>query len=475
MCLSRMGISSRADDPSAREGRLDTLRLITRSGQFWRTFLLLAGLVIASIVSVFAAYRLLERAPPEQRLAWEITSIVNLTRSALLGSDPARRMLMLEALVREEEVRVLPLEPTDRIDTSRTTPSLRALESRLGMLLSDTTTVAGRVNDENGLWVSFDLSGDSYWLLLPARRADRQIDPTLGVIVLIAVVLASGGALAIAWFIDRPLAQLSRAIGALSRGDTPPRLKEDGPPQLARVNQQFNRMARDLADLEHDRTLGLAGISHDLRGPLTRLRIEVELASIQALQREAMVEDISRIDAIVGQFIDYARSNQPPRTRTVDTSEALTVIADRYAPDIRSGKLVLSTAIEPAVTWQGDPTDLQRLVVNLIDNAIRYASDETTGPAVVNLKLESIAQGISIDIRDRGPGIPEDRFDEALRPFARLDAARTDPGGTHPGTGLGLAIVARIVRRYGGTLTLSNAPEGGLCVHLQLPNWSHQV
>ncbi|MFM8557085.1 MAG: hypothetical protein ACKODG_13060, partial [Betaproteobacteria bacterium] len=161
-----MGISSsRADAPSAREGWLDTLTLITRSGQFWRTFLLLAGLVIASIVSVFAAYRLLERAPPEQRLAWEITSIVNLTRSALLGSDPTRRMLMLEALVREEEVRVLPLEPTDRIDTSRTTPSLRALESRLRMLLSDTTTVAGRVNDEDGLWVSFDLSGDSYWLL----------------------------------------------------------------------------------------------------------------------------------------------------------------------------------------------------------------------------------------------------------------------------------------------------------------------
>ncbi|MFM8557125.1 MAG: ATP-binding protein, partial [Betaproteobacteria bacterium] len=103
------------------------------------------------------------------------------------------------------------------------------------------------------------------------------------------------------------------------------------------------------------------------------------------------------------------------------------------------------------------------------------ASDETTGPAVVNLKLESIAQGISIDIRDRGPGIPEDRFDEALRPFARLDAARTDPGGTHPGTGLGLAIVARIVRRYAGTLTLSNAPEGGLCVRLQLPDWSRAV
>ena len=468
-----MGISpSGVDDPSAREGWLDTLRLITRSGQFWRTFLLLAGLVTASIVSVFATYRLLERAPPEQRLAWEITSIVNLTRSALLGSDPTRRMLMLEALVREEEVRVLPLEPTDRIDASRATPRLRALESRLRILLSDTTSVAGRVNDEDGLWVSFDLSGDSYWLLLPARRADRQIDPALGLIALIAVVLASGGALAIAWFIDRPLAQLSRAIGALSRGDTPPRLKEDGPPQLARVNQQFNRMARDLADLEHDRTLALAGISHDLRGPLTRLRMEIELASIQVAQREAMVEDISRIDAIVGQFIDYARSNQPPRTRSVDASEALSVMAESYSTEIRSGKLVLNTTIAPGVTWQGDPTDLQRIVVNLVDNAIRYAGHDAAGPAVVGLKLDRLERAIAIEVRDHGPGIPEERFDEALRPFARLDAARSDPGGTHPGTGLGLAIVARIVRRYGGKLTLSNAEGGGLCVALQLPDWS---
>ena len=476
MYSSRM--ASNNDDPAtvgrSRAG-LGSIQQIARSGQFWRTFLLLTGLVTASVISVFAAYRLLERAPPDQRLAWEITSIVNLTRSALLGSDPTRRMLMLEELVREEEVRVLPLETTDRIESNRFSPTLAALETRLRLLLSDSTVVAGRVNDEEGLWVSFDLSGDSYWLLLPARRAERQIDPALGLIVLIAAVLASGGAFGIAWFIDRPLAQLSRAISTLSRGGSPPKLREDGPEQLARVNRQFNRMARDLAELEHDRTLALAGISHDIRSPLTRLRMEVELAPIDATQRTLMVEDISRINAIVGQFIDYARSNQPPRASRIDATQCVAALIDSYAPDVRAGTLELTARLDPGLQWRGDPTDLERLVVNLVDNAIRHGNMPQGSRSTVAIRLAAGAGGLDLEIRDAGPGIPVDRHAEALQPFARLDAARTDQGGVHAGTGLGLAIVARIVRRYGGTIALSNAPGGGLVVHLVLPDWIEPV
>ena len=464
-----------ADESSPQEGRIDALRQIARSGLFWRTFLLLAGLAIASVISVFAAYRLLERAPPEQRLAWEITSIINLTRTALLGSDPERRMRMLEEPVREEDVRVLPLEPSDSIDSSKMTPSLRALESRLRLLLSESTSVAARVNDEDGLWVSFDLSGDSYWLLLPARRAERQIDPALGFIALVAALLASGGAFAIAWFIDRPLAQLAQAISSVSRSESPPKLREDGPPQLARVKRQFNRMARDLADLEHDRTLALAGISHDLRSPLTRLRMEVELARIDIAQRDAMVEDIGRINAIVGQFIDYARSNQPPRVQQVDASEVLADLVDRYANDVRSGCLAMQAHFVPGVSWHGDPIDLQRIVVNLIDNAIRHGRHPNTSQAIVDIALTRSGGVMEINIRDHGPGIPASRHEEALRPFARLDAARSDPGGTHAGTGLGLAIVARIVRRYGGSLSLGNADGDGLHIGVQLPDWSEST
>jgi two-component system osmolarity sensor histidine kinase EnvZ len=114
---------------------------------------------------------------------------------------------------------------------------------------------------------------------------------------------------------------------------------------------------------------------------------------------------------------------------------------------------------------------LERLVVNLLDNAIRHGRLISHPRAVVDLKLEPGDGAITLEIRDHGPGIPQERHAEALRPFARLDAARTDQGGIHAGTGLGLAIVSRIVRRYGGTVALSSAPGGGLQVRLQLPNW----
>ena len=459
------------EEASVGNDSLRSIRAITRSAYFWRTFLLLAGLVTASVVAVFAAYRLLEHAPPEQRLAWDVASIVNLTRSALLGSDPNRRMRMLEELAREEEVRVVPLEPSDRIDSSRSTPVLEALEARLRLLLGDRTIVAARVNDEDGVWVSFDLAGDAYWLLLPARRAERQIDPGLGVIALIAALFASGAALGIAWFVDRPLARLSRAIDLLGRGEMPPRLSEDGPRQLAQVNRQFNRMSRELAELEADRRLALAGISHDLRSPLTRLRMEVELAPLDAEQRDAMVEDIGRIDAIVGQFIDYARSTQAPRARLVDATGLLSMLADRYATEIRAGGMTLRTELGSAVAWHGDPTDLQRAATNLIDNALRHAQTPGTSRSDVEVQLLRLHEAIELQVCDHGPGIPEERLDEATRPFTRLDEARGDLGGVHPGTGLGLAIVFRIARRYGGALTLSRAATGGLCARVRLPDW----
>lgn len=442
------------------------------SAYFFRTFLLLAGLVVASTIAIFSAYRLLDDAPPEQRLAWEIASVVNLTRSALLGSDPARRMLMLEELARQEEVRVVPLEPSDRIDVTHTTPALAALEARLKLLLADNTMVAARVNDEDGVWVSFEIAGDGYWLLLPADRAQRQLTPPLGLIALFAGVLASAGALAIAWLVDRPLSQLSRAITTLGKGESPPPLPLKGPPQLVQVNREFNRLAKDLAALDHDRSISLAGISHDLRSPLTRLRMELEFATLDEAQKAAMVEDIGRIDAIVGQFVDYARSNQPTRAHTVVVHDVITPLLGGYEALVRSGELRLTQHLDRSTTWHGDPIDLQRVLSNLIDNAIRYAKPPGgLDPVSAAVRVGREVAGIHIEVADQGSGIAAERLEEAQKPFVRLDSARTDTGGIQPATGLGLAIVARICRRYGGSLTLTPGKERGLIARVWLPDW----
>ncbi|MGD9946212.1 MAG: ATP-binding protein [Burkholderiaceae bacterium] len=467
-----------------------------RISLFWRTFLMMALMICVSFGATLGIARLLDRTPPEQRLAWEIASVLNLTRSALVSADAARRLQLLDELAREENVRVLPLEASDRIDTTATGPRLRALEPRLAQLLGPGTRVAGRVNDQTGVWVSFQIDDDGYWLLLPRARVERQFGPSLGVLGLIAVGLSLIGALAISRLVNRPLAALAGAIDAVSRGRTPAPLAESGPTEIAALNRRFNRLAGDLVQLDHDRSLALAGISHDIRSPLTRLRMEIEMAGLSAAQHASMVEDIDRIDRIVGQFVQYARIAEPPRAERVDLAllladvEAafrgataagelqLSITAPDEAPPSSTGQASPPSARQPhdatagsgpqrgSEHWIGDATDLQRVITNLIDNSMRYGRGADGGPARVELSLQRRGDGVTVELRDHGPGIPEADIERLLRPFARRDTAR----GEHEGAGLGLAIVERLARRYGGSLRLGAAAGGGLAAAVILPD-----
>lgn len=438
-----------------------------RISLFWRTFLLLALLIGVSLGTTVTIAGLLQRAPPEQRLAWELASVVNLTRSALISAEPDRRLALLDELAREEKVRVLPKEPEDVVDDGATGPRLRALQPRLRQLLGADTRVAGRVNGADAVWVSFDIDGDEYWLNLPRARVERQFDPGLGLLALVAAALALLGALVISRLVNRPLADLSRAIAALSRGEAPAPLADQGPSEIAAVNRRFNRLAGELAQLEQDRSLALAGISHDIRSPLARLRMEIELADVPPEQRASMAEDIERIDRIVGQFIQYARIAEPPRAERVDVVAVLAGIAQAYRSAIESGQLVLTADAGDARQWLGDPTDLHRAVANLIDNSLRYGRAAPDEPARVELRASATPEGIAIELRDHGRGVPEDELDRLLQPFSRVDSARSERGGS----GLGLAIVERLARRYGGGLRLVNAPGGGLGASLKLPHY----
>ncbi|HEY0877604.1 MAG TPA: ATP-binding protein [Zeimonas sp.] len=435
---------------------------------FWRTFGLVALLIVASFVATLAAARLLERAPPEQRLAWEIASVVNLTRSALVSAEPDRRLQLLDELAQQEEVRVLPKEPGDRVDTSATGPRLRALEPRLRPLLGRSTRVAGRVNGVDAVWISFEIDGDEYWLILPRDRVERQFGPSLALLSLIAAAFALVGALVISRLVNRPLSDLAGAIGVLSRGGAPAPLAENGPTEIAAVNRRFNRLAADLAQLDADRAVALAGISHDIRNPLARLRIEIELAPLADAQRASMVDDIERIDRIVGQFIGYAQIAQPPRVELVDVGALLASIATAYRGEIDAGVLALSIDADEALRWQGDPTDLQRAVGNVVDNALHYGRSAGDRRARVELRARRMRSGIALVLRDDGPGIADEETERLLRPFTRVDRAR----GEHGGSGLGLAIVERLARRYGGHARLSNDPRGGLRVEIYLPDYA---
>jgi len=440
-----------------------------RVSLFWRTFLLVAALVVFSLAVTWQMSRALDRTPAEQRLAWEIASVVNLTRSALVSSEGDRRRFLLDELARDEGVRVAVLEAGDRTDPLPGNGDAQLLQRHLRELLGPGTRVAGAVDDVPGLWVSFDIDGDAYWLEMELRRWTRQAAPPWWIVGSLAAAVALVGGLLISRLVNRPLASLAAALGRIGSGAAPPPLPEDGPSEIAEVNRRFNAMAADLAALEADRAVALAGISHDIRTPLTRLRMEIELSRMSDDEKQSMGADIERIDQIVAKFVEYARAGAPERPESrgepVDVASLVDDVQRGFRAHETAGELRVTARVDPALRWEGDAIDLARMLANLLENALRYGRrpDEC---AQVEIAAERDQGRLSLVVSDRGPGVPESQLQRLLRPFARLDDERSDRGGS----GLGLAIVQRIAQRYGGSCTLNNRAGGGLSVRLTLPD-----
>ena len=434
-----------------------------RLSLFTRTFALIAVVVAASLIAWLQLFRAAELQPRAERIAGEIASVVNVTRAALISTFGERRLVLLDDLARDEGIRVLPAEPDDRAEPWPDARFGTLLEARLRDLLGPQTRLAGQVDGETGLWIRFDIDGDAYWMLLDPARLQRQSQRNWLGWIGIALLLAVAGAAAISRVVNRPLSSLAAAIDRLSRGEPPAQLPEDAPTELADVNRRFNRMAADLAALEQDRAEALAGISHDIRTPLTRLRMEIELSPVDAGTRASMADEIDRIDAIVRQFVEFARPPADGADGPVDVATVVGSVIDgfRNAPD--AAAVAIEAALAPGTSWLGPPTALERIVTNLVENARRYGAGPD-GIARIELGARRDGRHLELVVRDRGPGVPPQQLDRLARPFTRLDTERN----RHGGAGLGLAIVARLARRHGGDLRLELPPDGGLLVRVRL-------
>ncbi|HRC38577.1 MAG TPA: ATP-binding protein, partial [Rubrivivax sp.] len=259
----------------------------------------------------------------------------------------------------------------------------------------------------------------------------------------------------------RPLQQLSFAASRIRDGDLDSRLDENTiTSEIREVNRGFNRMARELARVEEDRAVMLAGISHDLRTPLARLRLETEMSVQDEEARRNMALDIDQLDAIIDKFMDYAR---PGDTRLMPVNVAQLV--DREAASLRDPSQIRILSRVPAdLEVLGDETELGRVFLNLFENARRYGRGTETGIAEVTVSTVTTGPWAIVSVRDQGPGVAPEKLAHLTTPFFRGDAART----AATGAGLGLAIVDKAMQRIGGTLELANAPEGGLVAHLRL-------
>jgi two-component system osmolarity sensor histidine kinase EnvZ len=440
------------------------MKLLPRS-LLWRTFILVALLMLLSVAAWFAIFSTYEREPRARQLAQTLVSVANLTRAALISARPEARRELLRDLSDREGIHIYPADTADRIEALPDRAFLRRVEELVREQLGPFTRLTLEREGERALFVSFriddSVEGD-YWLALPRERIDRIFPLSWLGWGVAALLLSLVGAWLIVFRITRPLKALQQAARKVGAGETPARLDESGPTELATVAHAFNQMSTDLAQLDQDRALILAGISHDLRTPLTRLRMGIEMSGDDGL-REGMTADVEEMDKTIGQFLDFARSEGGEAPQDVDVAALLLDIASQYRR--RGFRVELASGpTPPVVSLPLRPQALRRAISNLIDNALRYAGADS----LVELALGAVSGEFHIEVLDRGPGIPADEVERMKRPFARLEAARTNAAGA----GLGLAIVDRVARSHNGGLELLPRDGGGLLARLRLP--AHQ-
>jgi two-component system osmolarity sensor histidine kinase EnvZ len=420
---------------------------------FARAFLLIALLIVTAVLASFQIYRLYEREPRSRELAQQTVSTINLTRAALVNADPVLRRDLLIELNETEGLRLIPATPNESVEPLPDDPLLERVAERVREALGNRTRFGTARDGEEGFWVSFFIAGDEYWVMLPSER----FAPAFGVRWLGWLVLLLALALAGAWLIASniagPLAAMRRAARRLGRGEHHQPLPEVGPRELRTVAAAFNRMASDLESMERERAMVLAGISHDLRTPLSRLRLALEMSGAESSATEAMIADIVEMDAIIGQFLDFARGADEAKTEA-DLDAEIADLAQHYE---RVGKKV-SYQPNSLPRFRFARLAVRRALANLVDNALRYAGEP------VEIETSRKEGEVRVEVRDRGPGIPAAEVERLKRPFTRLDASRAGPAGS----GLGLAIVERVAQAHGGRLELLPREGGGLLARLIL-------
>ncbi len=429
---------------------------------FWRTFFFLALLLLGSIMAWLQTYRSLESEPRAIQSAQQLASLVNLTRVALRFSDGIARVSLIKTLADEERVLITLREPKDKFQLLESDQLGKRTSEELTARLGKGTLVASEVNGQKGLWVGFALDQDNYWL----RTDESRIGPSRGSIWLIWLLTAAAlsllGAAFIARLINSPLKQLSFAASRMRDGDfDASRLDESAATSEVReVNIGFNRMAEQLSKIEQDRVIMLAGISHDLRTPLARLRLETEMSVADEDARAHMAADISQLDAIIDKFLDYARP-EPALLARVSLNAVIdsAIYAMGDSDDIR-----ISVDVPDNMSVLGDEVELLRVMSNLLENARRYGKTPETGIALIDVAAKARDQWVLIKVRDHGQGVGPDTLSKLTRPFFRGDAART----AATGAGLGLAIVEKTIQRMGGAFGLANTASGGLAAHIKL-------
>lgn len=423
------------------------MKLIPKSS-FWRTILLVSLVLILSQIStlLFATYYLYL---PGVKQNAQLVALQVDTISLLVGSE--RRQEFIERIRREHHIDIStqPDVIADDVEGLFVELFVEPMRSRLG----PGAQVEFGIKPGPSLWVNTPQLGD-LWMRFPLENFGRY--------EALAFIAWMIGTPAIAFILtllfvrqlNRPLKRLANAARRIGRGEVITNLtQETGPREIQAVNKAFMQMSKDLQQASRERALLLAGISHDLRTPLTRMRLTAELLG-ESEFTEGMIRDIEDMNAILNQFILFVRDGSDEKTEAGDLNEVLVEVVSQF----ESEGAELRTELQqlPAILLKR--LSLKRMFGNLIGNAIRH------GGGKVDVSTSVMDGEICVIIADRGPGLSEKELHDLFQPFARGDQSRTTKG-----SGLGLAIVKRVVDMHHGRVQLRNREGGGLEAVVNLP------
>ncbi len=425
-----------------------------------RSILLISLILIASQLAWIQFYRMSSAQSRSELVASSIVRVLDTVSTALDTMPAASRRKFSERLPEQQNIRLYPASSLDVDELAvPNSPLLVAVEAQLKRDRTLTPRVLAMIEDlDHSLWVKIQVKQQGYWVVFSPESFQLPPAAAWAGWSVVSLGLALFGGLALMLRVNRPLQALADAADEIAAGKTPATLPEKGPSEIRSLSRAFNRMTEALAQQESNRAVLLAGVSHDLRTPLARLRLAIEMSAsrVSPAMRESMSLDIEEMDAIIDQFLEFAREGAAEKLDAqADLNALVKSLAERYE---KRGERI-SAALNPLPLLPLKPLATQRMVTNLVENALRYGK----GPVEIETHREGDCAVLSV--LDRGPGIAPADAEKVLQPFTRLNDARSDTGGA----GLGLAIVDRVARMHGGRVRLSTREGGGLEARVELP------
>ncbi|WP_321783750.1 ATP-binding protein [Paraburkholderia sp. J94] len=414
---------------------------------FGRLALLFVGVLLLSHVAWFALMRL-ERDQMQSRYAVEEAMFLVDAVRQHVEREPDQPLPSRVQLVPADSPDVPPMR------TEMPEPLHRFLDDMRERMPPGTEVRPGMPGRAPTLWVKGPQ--DAKWIVVPGQplRIMRPIDRAPWFIIIFAAALVA--ALVAAWMVQKPLRALAQAVARFGRGQPVPPLRERGPRELRQLTRGFNQMVKEVERTEKDRAVMLAGVAHDLKTPLARLRLRAEMMDEQKV-RDGVVRDVESMAHIVDQFLVFAHDGAD-RSEPVEVDEQCERIARNYRT-VGGETLAIERRFKAGPDFRLPTATLDRVVANLLDNAHAYGAP----PVVIETSRD--AEGYTLTVSDHGKGIADQDLTQASRPFVRLDPAR----GGNGHSGLGLAIVERLVRRAGGEIAIGNGASGGLAVRMSFP------